>query len=297
MRNDDIQVITKWIAESLLLLSLTSASLFAFEVQIPVRKDNTLYRSATGNLSNGSGEHLFAGTTATGEPRRGLIAFDLTAVPAASRIDNVVLRLSMSRTPSSNLRTVELRRVTSEWGEGFSNAAGEEGGGTAAAPGDATWIHRFYDTESWAITGGDFAAQASASSDIAAVGIYTWGSTTQMATDVEGWVNTPSTNFGWLLLGSEGSLGTVARFDTRENANPNLRPFLIVSYTPATMPKGDANGDGFLNATDLFHLINAIFAEGPPAVGDADVNANGRVDVADIFYLINHLFAGGPAPV
>lgn len=60
---------------------------------------------------------------------------------------------------------------------------------------------------------------------------------------------------------------------------------------------GDANGDGFVNVSDVFHLINFLFASGPVPVGEGDVNGDGDVSVSDVFYLINDLFAGGPDPV
>jgi dockerin type I repeat protein len=63
-----------------------------------------------------------------------------------------------------------------------------------------------------------------------------------------------------------------------------------------TAAKGDANGDGKLDANDVFYLVNALFAGGPAPVGSGDVNASGAFDVHDVFYLIDYLYAGGPAP-
>jgi dockerin type I repeat protein len=60
--------------------------------------------------------------------------------------------------------------------------------------------------------------------------------------------------------------------------------------------RGDVNGDGAANVTDVFHLINFLFASGAPPVFSGDVDGDGIVNVSDVFYLINHLFAGGPAP-
>jgi CSLREA domain-containing protein len=62
-------------------------------------------------------------------------------------------------------------------------------------------------------------------------------------------------------------------------------------------PKGDANGDGFVNVADVFYFINYLFAGGPPPRGRANVNNDSVISVADVFYLINYLFAGGPPPV
>jgi len=47
----------------------------------PPKKDNPIYQSATGSLSNGKGQHFFAGTTGKGLTTRALFAFDLTVIP------------------------------------------------------------------------------------------------------------------------------------------------------------------------------------------------------------------------
>jgi Hydrazine synthase alpha subunit middle domain/Dockerin type I domain len=60
--------------------------------------------------------------------------------------------------------------------------------------------------------------------------------------------------------------------------------------------RGDANGDGNLDVSDVFYLVNALFAGGPAAVGVGDVNGDGKIDAADVFYLINYLFAAGASP-
>ncbi len=62
-------------------------------------------------------------------------------------------------------------------------------------------------------------------------------------------------------------------------------------------PVGDANGDGLVDVTDVFYLINYLFAAGPVPKGRANVNGTGGIEVADVFYLINYLFSGGAAPV
>jgi hypothetical protein len=59
---------------------------------------------------------------------------------------------------------------------------------------------------------------------------------------------------------------------------------------------GDANHDCRLDVSDVFSLINFLFAGGSWA-WDSDVNGDGVVDVLDVFYLINDLFAHGPPPV
>ncbi len=60
---------------------------------------------------------------------------------------------------------------------------------------------------------------------------------------------------------------------------------------------GDANGDGVVDAADIFYLVNFLLADGLPPAGDSDANGDGVVSATDIFYLINYLFSGGPPPV
>ena len=195
-------------------------------------KDNTLYEyvPADGDLSNALGFHLFAGKTAMGELRRGVLAFDIAgSIPAGSTITGVTLSMNMSRTPISVAYPVELHKLLVDWGEGTSQATGEEGDGAPATPNDATWRHRFFDTIFWTAQGGDFSATVSASQSVSVVGPYTWSSP-QMVADVQDWLDNPSANFGWLVLGDEKPTLTTKRFDTRESANP---PVLTIEYRPA----------------------------------------------------------------
>ena len=201
-------------------------------------KDNTLYEydPAEGDHSNGAGFHFFAGETAMGERRRGVLAFNISgSIPPGSRIIAVSLSMNMSRTVLSEPRIVELHKLLADWGEGTSHAPGEEGDGAPAMPNDATWRHRFFDTVFWATQGGDFAATVSASQSVGAIGQYTWSSA-QMVTDVQSWLDNPASNFGWLVLGDESTSPTTKRFDTRESASP---PVLTIEYRvrPTSRPR------------------------------------------------------------
>jgi spore coat protein A len=198
---------------------------------VTASKDNTLYQSATGSLSNGIGDSFFVGNNGRNETRRGLVAFDLSSIPAGSTVTSVSLRLYMSRT-QAGAKMVSLHRVLADWGEGASNASSNGGGGGAPAqPGDATWLHRFYNTVFWAAAGGDFAGSASASLSVSGNGSYTWLSTPALVSDVQGWVSTPGANFGWLVRGDESGPTTAKRFESRESGQASRRPTLTVTYT------------------------------------------------------------------
>jgi len=198
-------------------------------------KDNTLHESADGSVSDGSGSYMFAGNSNQQVIRRAVLEFDVaSSIPANAEVDRVTLTLNMSRT-SSGAQTVQLFRVLSEWGEGSSNADGNEGSGAPAADGDATWLHTSYPDQQWTSAGGDFADGASASATVADTGLYEWSSD-DMADEVEAWLADPSSNHGWILIGQERSGNgqklsrTSKRFDTHENPHDWLRPKLVVEF-------------------------------------------------------------------
>ncbi|MCP3904189.1 MAG: DNRLRE domain-containing protein [Planctomycetes bacterium] len=204
-------------------------------------KDNTLYEKNSGDISNGAGSYFFAGNTQQGsddDTRRGVIAFDVSSIPAGSTITDVDLTLNMSRTQAGT-RTVALHRLNADWGEGNSNAGGQEGGGDSAADGDATWLYRFYDSNdpegspAWSGNGGngDYTPAASASISVGGENDYTW-STAGMVADVQAWVDNGGTNFGWIVICQESSSTSAKRFDSRQNNDVSNRPLLVVTFNP-----------------------------------------------------------------
>jgi hypothetical protein len=71
----------------------------------------------------------------------------------------------------------------------------------------------------------------------------------------------------------------------------------VVTFVPR-LNRGDANGDGMIDVSDVVYLLNYLFVQGPPPVPLAagDVTCDSVVDASDIVYLLNYLFVGGPAP-
>lgn len=219
-------------APALLLLAFAWPA-FADTVTIPASRDNTLYESATGIVSNGAGPTMFVGRNASSSNfrRRALVRFDVAgSVPAGSTITAATLTLNMSQAALPGGQPVELHALLADWGEGASNAGTSGGAGAAATAGDATWIHRFFNTDLWAAAGGDFAAGASASQAVGVEGPYSWSSAGLVA-DAQAWLDTPSSNHGWLLLGNETASQSVKRFDTREAVSESARPKLTLEFT------------------------------------------------------------------
>ncbi len=204
-------------------------------ITLAAAADNSIYQIPNAN-SNAIGQNIFSGTNGGGSPRRGLIKFDIAAaVPAGATITSVSLTLNcnLSRPQADD---VNLHKLTSNWGEGTSNAGGGsgDGAGVAATPNDATWINNFFPGSNWTNPGGDFVAGSSGAVSISGTGFYTWNNAAMIA-DVQSWLNTPATNFGWILICNETVISTARKFGSRENTIVVNRPVLSVTYT-TTLP-------------------------------------------------------------
>ncbi|MCC6320933.1 MAG: multicopper oxidase family protein [Phycisphaerales bacterium] len=196
-------------------------------------RDATIFEDNTSN-ANGAGVYFHVGNNSGGNARRGLIRFNVSSIPAGSTITAVSLALRVDDGGNSGpSETVALRRLTQDWSEGPTNPGGGGGSGAAAVAGDVTWTRRIYNTTSWTNAGGTFSGTTSASLSVSSTaGVKTWATTAQLVADVQGWLNTPSTNFGWLLLGNEATNQTARRFSSRQNATSSERPKLTVTFTP-----------------------------------------------------------------
>lgn len=211
-------------------------------INIYPAKDNTLIQTTTGSKSNGQGD-LFVGQTNDWSLRRGLIQFDVAgSIPAGSTVSDVTLTLHEVKGVGGD-RLVSLYRVLRDWGEGSSYSAG--GAGANAEQDDATWQYTFYDaaeptlSPQWSSPGGDFSAVPSGSTLVPDEGgtgqLVSWQGSLhpQMVADVQDWLDRPSANFGWGLLGDETVNRTAKRFSSREG---DVRPLLAVTYEPVPEP-------------------------------------------------------------
>lgn len=279
---------------------VSAASARPDAITINPARDNTLYEHPTVDLSNGAGQHFFAGRIATpsAERRRGVLYFDVAAsIPAGSTINSVTLTLYMSKTIAGP-QQVTLHRLQAGWGEGVSNASGEEGGGALATSGDATWKHTFYPASFWTNPGGDFVAAPSAAQTVDQVGAYAWGTSAALVADVQFWLDNPSSNYGWLVIGGEGGSTTAKRFDSREHPTVANRPKLTIDFTPPPdcnnngipdpndIQSGfskDCNNNGIPDECDIASGFSKdVNGNGVPDECEADCNKNGVPDTQDI---------------
>ncbi|MCC6145247.1 MAG: DNRLRE domain-containing protein, partial [Candidatus Hydrogenedentes bacterium] len=231
------------------------------EITLNAVKDNTIYSDTVSEgegLSNGAGASIYAGRTFQDGIRRGLVAFDLSGIdlPGGAVITGAVLNLDITRDPPGAMATdLALHRLTADWGEGVSDAGDPGGSGAPAEAGDATWKHRFFDSAVWAMDGGDFLADPSATATADGMGTISWEGEGVLA-DVAHWLAQPAENFGWIVVGNESSAGNARRFASRENETTAIRPRLrLIWITPETIHSADADADGVIGLSELLRVI------------------------------------------
>jgi hypothetical protein len=211
-------------------------------------KDNTLIQTVAGTqeLSNGQGDVFVGRTNQNGQDpptisiRHGLVAFSLSSIPAGATITAVSLTMRDVMGLNGDI-PIELHTLLKDWGEAGSFQNG--GMGANAQTGDATWYSTFYNTAApqWSNPGGDYTPQASATTIVADQfapapimppgSSFIWSSD-QMVADVQGWLDDPTTNFGWLMKATDETVGqTAKRFNSGESTTaPNVAPILSVTY-------------------------------------------------------------------
>ncbi|MEX2186115.1 MAG: DNRLRE domain-containing protein [Pirellulales bacterium] len=263
-------------------------------------KDTSLFETAAGNTSAGGAAGIFVGRnglTAGTAVRRGMIAFDLSAIPTGATINSVSLRMFVAKSSSQGPPTtsVALHRVLGDWGEGtVVTSSGSSGG--AALSGDATWVHQFFPGDPWTNVGGDFVGLSSAEQIVGSQGQFiTWTSTPPLVDDVQGWIDGDTANFGWLLRGNESTARTAREFASSEFLPVSNRPALTVDFTPPSMrTPGDVNNDGTVNAADVALLVSSYGATTTANNFDVgEFSGDGLVGLADLAILHQHLSATG----
>lgn len=264
------QYVAAVMACALLLTRSAGADVVIME---PVR-DNSLFENCAVDCqdtgSNGAGSFLFSGSTSFFGRRRALLAFDVAGhIPAGATIVSASLKLHAS-TPFDGVATgsqnFTLHRLTADWGEGNSNSGDPGGGGELPDVGDATWLHRFFDTDFWSSPGGDgdFIAAPSAERIVDTNGFYTFGATPELTADVQTMLDDPANDFGWILTGVEEMPTTAKRFDSRENMVPENRPTLVVEFvsSPTAAVPASSSGSVLVAALMVCLMGTAAVARG-----------------------------------
>ena len=204
--------------------------------------DNTMFKDLP--LSNGIGEYFFAGTTKDDVTKRALVMFDLAeSVPEGVIVDSAILVLIPTKVKPGST-SIDVHMVTTEWGEGSSKAEDGDGKGDVATANDATWEYAKFNTHPWIKSGGDYAIEASATSTVS-TGIDAVFGSIGITANVNFWLENPSQNYGWILIGDEFSTSTSAKFGSRDHPDDMLWPKLKLYYQGTTSINriADSNSD------------------------------------------------------
>ncbi len=226
MRNIENRLALAWLGATMAVAGWCSTAGGAVIVIHP-SQDNSIYSES--NSSNALGG-LFAGETQDQALRRALLKFSIagSGIPAGATITSVSLGLTQTKIGPGTSATFELHRLSSAWGEGTSSGTGS--GGLATA-GDATWNYRLYSTSLWTSPGGDFGSTSgTATIGTTVPSLYTFASQSGMVADVQSWLNSPGSNFGWILRAADESPGitTAREFGSRESLGQE--PALTVNF-------------------------------------------------------------------
>lgn len=195
--------------------------------------DATVFASQGGGttydpVADGSGPNLWTSVIAAGVIRRALLRFDTSSIPAGAQVVQVQLEAFAIRLRAA--QDLQLHRLLAAWGEGPSNG-GDAGIGAPAQAGDCTWSHRIWPDQLWAERGGDFVAAPSATVAVSGwPAPIIWVSTPQLVADVQSWVDQPSMNHGWMMLGEETGLQNATRLASRQGTDVPSRPRLRVNW-------------------------------------------------------------------
>jgi Immunoglobulin domain len=239
-----ILILCKMSRSALLLSLVWSIGQQAEAATVTLRPvaDTTVFQTYPNN--NFGHYYLVAGTTAKqGERSRALFKFSPgTNIAPGAIISSVQLAFQVNRAPhTAQSSTFDVCRMLVDWGEG-TGGSGSKTMGSPAKTNESTWDARFFPSTLWSAPGAsapvDFVATPSASKLLAGQTLA-FSSTPQLIADVQGWVDHPDTNFGWILISESESLEeTARRFGSREF--PSIAPTLVVTFTagaPQTLPE------------------------------------------------------------
>ncbi|EDQ87164.1 uncharacterized protein MONBRDRAFT_27601 [Monosiga brevicollis MX1] len=235
---------------------------------------STYYSNALGGL--------FAGNTGGNLARRALFHFDVgQVIPEGSIVHSASLTIFMDKYPAgvSRTDTFTLHSLTRAFGEGTSYANG--GQGAPPTVNDATWEYASYSIEPWTQMGGDFNSAILASVGIGSSPLSLDNSIAHpfsfsgLQAAVQTWVDTPSSNFGLIMLGAERQPQSARRFVSKEDTRSQYWPKLVIEYDPPNEPTGSCCGlDGGCTATtEVACLAKAgAFAYGPCSERSCPIN-------------------------
>lgn len=220
---------------------------------IYVSKDASIANNAAGNsvsanYGSGASQQLLVAFLSSALYARTLVQFDLSSIPTTAIIENVSLQFSEAGKGNNPPVVSVFRNTAQNWTEGTtSNNCPSTGacntavvlistGGT-----DVTWNEFSFSgalSRLWNTAGGNLSSTASATAPVIVTGTpnQIHFNTAGIIADVQNWVSTPSSNFGWILKMDESTTPTSAayRYISKEGAvglaDPTKAPRLVITY-------------------------------------------------------------------
>ncbi len=208
--------------------------------------DSYINQNATGNNYGGSTGLILQ--YRSGRTMRPLVQFDLSSIPALATVNSAQLQFYW--TASNAALTAHVYSLTRSWveGTGNNNACGTSGNG-------ATW-NTYNCTNNWAAAGGDYNAAEIGNFVLNGTNnAYQGLSNANLLSVVQGWLQSPATNYGVILNGTAGG-NQQATLSSRENGN-NHPAQLIVNYTylpTNTKTLSSGSFPNIVNSSDGFVL-------------------------------------------
>lgn len=223
----------------------------------PAEKDTWI--SAHGpNTSHGGGQYLQVGAS-TDEPRRALVQFDLSTLPANGTVSSALFALNIDAAQSPNhlLASYLARRLTRSWTTGATWNSADGSGDPGAA-----WTG----AGEYAVGGNSIEINGSSN------GYREW----DVTSIVDTWESDPGTNFGLLVKqASPENVNNLISFYSSNHAEASTRgPKLVVDYTEPTPPAASQAGDRDYYTFVTEQLTDKMSAKVNVANGNLLVTAN-----------------------
>jgi hypothetical protein len=162
------------------------------------------------------------------------VRFDLQGkLPDGAILTNASLTFHTTKIRNDQPVRVNLHRMNLSWNEGIGGKGATTGAGDQALAGESSWKSRIAPNVPWSAPGAsaptDFSPELSATSTAGDIGAFTFQSTPQLLTDIQGWLQNPASNFGWIAFCEpDGPNGSAKRIGTREDVE--TAPSLLLEY-------------------------------------------------------------------
>ncbi|MCA9201039.1 MAG: DNRLRE domain-containing protein, partial [Planctomycetales bacterium] len=205
-------------------------------------------QSSDPNTNFGDDDRMDADGDSSGGAEWSVLRWDISTIPANVLLQNISVHLTVNNASSD---TYQLYALNTPWAEN-----------------EVTW-NRPTSSSEWSTAGTGEPDRADLLGSLATngnTGSYTVEFTSAGLAVVQGWLSDPSSNHGMILYSNSATDGLELR--TSEYATISQRPELEITYVELPQIRGDFNGDGAVDVTDVDLFCNAYRGDQNPAPFD-----------------------------